>query len=116
MPVSSISIDYGVLERADNVFVLSSDFGWNDVGTWGSLYELSTKDADGNVVPAYSELYDTTNSLVKAVGKKVVVVDSLHDYIVVGTPDALLICPRSHEQHIKPVLEDLTPIEEGCFV
>lgn len=66
----SISIDYGVLERVDNVFVRSSDFGWNDVGTWGSLYELSAKDADGNVVPAYSELYDTTNSLVKAVGKR----------------------------------------------
>lgn len=112
----SISIDYGVLERADNVFVRSSDFGWNDVGTWGSLYELSAKDADGNVVPAFSKLYDTTDSLIKAAGKKVVVVDSLHDYIVVDTPDALLICPRSHEQHIKQVLEDLTPLEEGCFV
>ena len=55
----SISIDYGVLERADNVFVRSSDFGWNDVGTWGSLYELSAKDADGNVVPTFSKLYDT---------------------------------------------------------
>ena len=42
--------------------------------------------------------------------------DSLHDYIVADTPDALLICPRSHEQHIKQVLEDLTPLEEGCFV
>ena len=112
----SISIDYGVLERADNVFVRSSDFGWNDVGTWGSLYELSAKDADGNVVPTFSKLYDTTDSLIKAAGKKVVVVDSLHDYIVVDTPDALLICPRSREQHIKQVLEDLTPLEEGCFV
>ena len=112
----SISIDYGVLERADNVFVRSSGFGWNDVGTWGSLYELSAKDADGNVVPTFSKLYDTTDSLIKAAGKKVIVVDSLHDYIVVDIPDALLICPRSHEQRIKQVLEDLTPIEEGCFV
>lgn len=112
----SISIDYGVLERADNVFVRSSDFGWNDVGTWGSLYELSAKDADGNVVPAYSALYDTANCLVKTSDRKVVVVDSLHDYIVVDTPDALLICPRSREQHIKQVLEDLTPLEEGRFV
>ena len=111
----SISIDYGVLERAANVFVRSSDFGWNDVGTWGSLYELSAKDADGNVVPAFSKLYDTTDSLIKAAGKKVVVVDSLHDYIVVDTPDALLICPRSREQHIKQVLEDLTPIDEILF-
>lgn len=112
----SISIDYGVLERADNVFVRSSDFGWNDVGTWGSLYELSTKDADGNVVPAFSKLYETTDSLVKTSSEKVVVVDSLHDYIVVDTPDALLICPRSREQHIKQVLEDLTPLDDGRFV
>ena len=112
----SISIDYGVLERAANVFVRSSDFGWNDVGTWGSLYELSAKDADGNVVPAFSKLYDTTDSLIKTAGKKVVVVDSLHDYIVVDTPDALLICPRSREQHIKQVLEDLTSIDDGRFV
>ena len=112
----SISIDYGVLERAANVFVRSSDFGWNDVGTWGSLYELSPKDADGNVVPTFSKLYDTTDSLIKTAGKKVVVVDSLHDYIVVDTPDALLICPRSREQHIKQVLEDLTPIDDGRFV
>lgn len=112
----SISIDYGVLERAANVFVRSSDFGWNDVGTWGSLYELSAKDADGNVVPAFSKLYDTTDSLIKAAGKKVVVVDSLHDYIVVDTPDALLLCPRSREQHIKQVLEELTPLDNGRFV
>lgn len=112
----SISIDYGVLERAANVFVRSSDFGWNDVGTWGSLYELSAKDADGNVVPTFSKLYDTTDSLIKVAGKKVVVVDSLHDYIVVDTPDALLICPRSREQHIKQVLEDLMPIDDGRFV
>lgn len=112
----SISIDYGVLERADNVFVRGSDFGWNDVGTWGSLYEHSAKDADGNVVSAFSKLYDTTDSLVKTSSEKVVVVDSLHDYIVVDTPDALLICPRSREQHIKQVLEDLTPLDDGRFV
>ena len=112
----AISIDYGIMEKADNVYVRCGEFGWSDVGTWGSLYELSAKDADGNVVPTFSKLYDTTDSLIKAAGKKVVVVDSLHDYIVVDTPDALLICPRSHEQHIKQVLEDLTPLEEGCFV
>lgn len=112
----SISIDYGVLERADNVFVHSSNFGWNDVGTWGSLYELMSKDADGNVVSTFSKLYDTTDSLIKIVGKKAVVVDSLHDYIVVDTPDALLICPRSREQHIKQFIDDLTRLDDGQFV
>lgn len=106
-----------MLERAANVFVRSSDFGWNDVGTWGSLYELSAKDADGNVVPTFSKLYDTSGCLVKtASAEKVVVVDSLHDYIVVDTPDALLLCPRSREQHIKQVLEELTPLDNGRFV
>ena len=114
---SSISIDYGVLERADNVFVRGSGFGWNDVGTWGSLYELSAKDDDGNVTPPFSKLYDTSGCLVKtASAEKVVVVDSLHDYIVVDTPDALLLCPRSREQHIKQVLEELTPLDNGRFV
>ena len=67
-------------------------------------------------MPAFSKLYDTTDSLIKAAGKKVVVVDSLHDYIVVDTPDALLLCPRSREQHIKQVLEELTPLDNGRFV
>ena len=112
----SISIDYGVLERADNVYVRSSDFGWNDVGTWGSLYELSPKDSDGNVVPERIQTYETTGCMIKAPQEKAVVVDSLHDYIVVDTPDALMICPRSREQHIKQVLEDMKQMDDGRFV
>ena len=105
-----------MLERADNVYVRSSDFGWNDVGTWGSLYELSPKDSDGNVVPERIQTYETTGCMIKAPQEKAVVVDSLHDYIVVDTPDALMICPRSREQHIKQVLEDMKQMDDGRFV
>lgn len=113
---ASVSIDYGVLEKADNVCVRCCDFGWNDVGTWGSLYQLSKKDADGNVVPEYVQTYNTSNCMIKAPNGKVVVVDSLHDYIVVDTPDALLICPQSNEQHIKQVLDDVKNLDDGRFV
>lgn len=109
----AVSIDYGVLEKADNVYVRCSDFGWNDVGTWESLYQLSSKDTDGNVVPAFTKTYNTSNCMIKTTADKVIVVDSLRDYIVVDTLDALMICPRTNEQHIKQVLEDVRQFECG---
>lgn len=112
----AVSIDYGVLEKADNVYVRCSDFGWNDVGTWESLYQLSSKDADGNVVPSFAKTYNTSNCMIKTSAGKIVVVDSLSDYIVVDTPDALMICPRANEQHIKQVLEDVKELDRGRFV
>ena len=112
----AVSIDCGVLEKADNVYVRYSAFGWNDVGTWESLYQLSSKDADGNVVPAFAKTYNTSNCMIKTSVGKVIVVDSLRDYIVVDTPDALMICPRPNEQHIKQVLEDVKQFEGGKFV
>ena len=113
----AISIDYGIMEKADIVYVRCGDFGWSDVGTWGSVYQLSRKDAYANAKSndgCYT--YDTRNSIISIPAGKIAVIKGLKDYIVVDTPDALLICPRSHEQHIKQVLEDLTPLEEGCFV
>lgn len=113
---ASISIDYGVLEKADNVYVRCCDFGWNDVGTWGSLYQLSDKDDNGNAVQELVKTYDSSNCIIRASKGKAVVVDSLHDYIVVDTPDALMICPLANEQHIKQVLDDVKDFENGRFV
>lgn len=111
-----VSIDYGVLEKADNVYVRCGDFGWNDVGTWESLYQLSSKDADGNVVPAFAKTYNTSNCMIRTSVGKVIVVDSLRDYIIVDTPDALMICPRTNEQHIKQVFDDVGEFDRGRFV
>ena len=104
----SISIDYGVMEKAENVYVRCSDFGWSDVGTWGSVYQLTRKDAYAN---ARSHdgcyLYDTRNSIISIPKDKIAVVNGLKDYIIVDTDDVLLICPRSEEQIIKKYIDDV---------
>ena len=104
----AISIDYGVMEKADNVYVRCGDFGWSDVGTWGSVYQLSEKDKDENAVVAEAcYTYSTERTFISLPKGKVAVVKGLKDYIVVDTPDALLICPRSEEQSIKNYIDDV---------
>lgn len=103
-----VSIDYGVMEMADNVYVINGDFGWSDVGTWGSLYQNLRKDRYAN---AYDRdrvyVYNTRNTLISLPKDKVAVVNGLKDYIVVDTEDALLICPMSDEQNIKSYIEEV---------
>ncbi|NLZ95400.1 MAG: mannose-1-phosphate guanylyltransferase [Bacteroidales bacterium] len=106
----SISIDYGIMEKADNVYVRSADFGWSDLGTWTSLYEQSTKDERDNVLSGDDILAtDTTNCLVKQLndGKRVVV-DGVKDLLVVDTEDVLLICDRRDEDQVKAVIDFAT--------
>ena len=104
----SISIDYGVMEKAENVYVRCSDFGWSDVGTWGSVYQLSQKDRNENMLShdgCYA--YDTSESIVSVADGKVAVIKGLSNYIVVDTDDVLLVCPRSDEQSIKKYIDDV---------
>ena len=104
----AISIDYGIMEKADNVYVRCGDFGWSDVGTWGSVYQLSRKDAYANAKSndgCYT--YDTRNSIISIPAGKIAVIKGLKDYIVVDTDDVLMICPRSDEQSIKKYIDDV---------
>lgn len=104
----AISIDYGVMEKADNVFVRCGEFGWSDVGTWGSLYQHARKDRYANAVPEKGcYLYDTRNSIVSLPKDKIAVISGLKEYIVVDTDDVLLICPRSEEQNIKKYIDEV---------
>ena len=106
----SISIDYGIMEKADNVYVTSADFGWSDLGTWTSLYEQSTKDQHDNVL-ACDEVVatNTHNCFVKQLNPhKLVVVDGIKDLLVVDTPDVLLICDRTDENYVKGVIDNAT--------
>lgn len=104
----SISIDYGVMERAENVFVRCGDFGWSDVGTWSSLYQHSRKDKYANAKPAEGCFtYNTRNTIISLPKQKVAIVSGLRDYIVVDTDDVLMICPRSEEQNIKQYIDDV---------
>lgn len=100
----NISIDYGIMEKADNVYVMSTDFGWNDLGTWGSLYDKLSKDDKNNaVVKAQSFFRDASNNMVSTLKGKRVVVEGLNDYIIVETEDTIMIFPKSKEQEIKEV-------------
>jgi mannose-1-phosphate guanylyltransferase len=109
----SISIDYGVMEKAENVYVVCSEFGWSDLGTWGSLYTHIPRDAKGNAVLSQNvKFYQTENTFVGSNNNKMVVVQGLKDYIVVDTNDVLLICRMEDEQQIKNFVSDIQ-IEKG---
>ena len=104
----NISIDYGILEKADNVYVIPSSFGWSDLGTWGSAYENLEKDYMENAVVADNViLFDSTKNVVHSNGKKLILLQGLDDYIVVDTKDALLVCKKENEQKIKDYLLEI---------
>jgi len=105
----NISIDYGIMEKADNVYVLPSAFGWSDLGTWASIYDLAEKDYVGNaVIPSEKVImYDSSNCMVNVPGEKLVILQGLHDFIVVESNNTLLICPRDQEQNVKQVVADV---------
>lgn len=104
----AISIDYGVMEKADNVYVRCGDFGWSDVGTWGSVYQHSRKDRYANAKPEEGcYLYDTRSSFISLPKDKIAVISGLKEYIVVDTEDVLMICPRSEEQNIKKFIDEV---------
>ncbi len=102
----SISIDYGVMEKAQNVYVSCADFGWSDVGTWGSLYQQLEKDESANALSGEDILITNSSScLVKELNdKKTVVVDGLDNFMVVDTDDVLMICKLGNEDYIKELI------------
>ena len=109
----SISIDYGIMETANNVSVLAVDFGWSDLGTWGSLYENRQWDQKGNaVVGKNTMLYDTKNCIINMPEDKVVVLQGLEDYIVVESENVLLVCKKTDEQQIRQFVNDVR-MEKG---
>ncbi len=99
-----ISIDYAIMENAKNVFVLPATFDWNDLGTWGSLHDKLDKDGNNNtVVNATVILENASNNIIRSEAEKLVVIDGLHDYIIVDNENVLLIYPKSKEQDIKRI-------------
>ena len=103
----SISIDYGVMEKAQNVYVMPSDFGWSDLGTWGSLYELSEKDENENVtLHSDATYYDSHGNIVTLPKGHLAVVQGLEDCIIAESDGVLLICKRDAEQQIRQFFMD----------
>ena len=110
-----ISIDFAIMETAENVYTIPSDIGWSDLGTWGSLHVESDKDGADNVVHGdHVMLYDVKNSMIRVPKNKLVVIKDLENYIVVDEDDILMIVPKSKEQEIKQITKDVGK-EKGAF-
>jgi mannose-1-phosphate guanylyltransferase len=104
----SISIDYAVMEKADNVYVICADFGWSDLGTWGSLYTHLGKDESNNTLQGENIFpFNTSNCLINIPSDKLAVIQGLDDYIVVESDGILLICKKEEEQRIKDFVNEV---------
>jgi len=107
--LQNISIDYGIMEKAENAYMLMADFGWSDLGTWGSLYDLSEKDESRNAVLKCKSLFvESDGNLLTLPEKKLAVIQGLNDYIIAESDDILLICKKSDEQRIKQFVADIS--------
>lgn len=113
----NISIDNGIMEKIENVYVIPVNFGWSDLGTWNSLYEQLDKTTEGNVLRGKVFAYNTHNTLVSTNKKnKLVVLEGLKDMLVIEYDNALLICPRDSEQKIKQFVNDLKNANKEDFI
>lgn len=113
----NISIDYAVMEKAENVFVRSSVIGWSDLGTWGSLYDHIKKDEKGNAVVGKNVMmYSSSNCIVNVSKDKLVVIEGLDDYIVVESDNTILICKKQDEQQIRNFVNDVKVSKGERFV
>jgi mannose-1-phosphate guanylyltransferase len=105
---SSISVDYGIMEKADNVYVICTDLGWSDLGTWSSLYLQSEHDRNDNAVLNSKALtYNSEGNIISLPQGKIAVIQGLDDYIIIDSGDVLLIVSRDQEQNIKTYLNDV---------
>lgn len=105
---TNVSIDFAIMEKASNVFVIPSSFGWSDLGTWTSAYDNLEKDYLGNAVTSNNVIIiDSTKCMVSAPHDKLIVLQGMDDFIVIDTPDALLICKKEKEQAIKEYVAEV---------
>lgn len=112
----NISIDYGIMEKASDVYVLCSDFGWTDLGTWGSLYEMSPKDERENVtLKCKTAYYESQDNIVVLPSEKLAVIQDLNGYIVAESDNVLLICKRENEQRIRQFVNDINVKFDGKY-
>ncbi|KIO77547.1 mannose-1-phosphate guanylyltransferase [Pedobacter lusitanus] len=113
----NISIDYAIMEQADNVYTIPADFGWSDLGTWASLYESAPRNDDNNVLSAKQlHIKDTSNSIIHINNDKLAIIRGLDNYIVVDEGNALLIYPKDQEQEIKEVVREMSITFGNTFI
>ncbi|MCQ2349726.1 MAG: mannose-1-phosphate guanylyltransferase [Paludibacteraceae bacterium] len=110
----NISIDYGVMEKAQNVFVRMADFGWSDLGTWRSYYELAPKDKQQNAaIGGQTMLYESQKNIVVIPKDNIAVISGLEGYLVAQRGNTLLICPKDEESKLRQFVNDIAELPEG---
>ena len=105
--IKIISVDYGIMEKADNVYVMLADIGWSDLGSWSSLHDIKDKDINKNVFEANAITYNTLNSVILGPKEKLIVVEGLDGYLVADCEDVLLICKKDNEENIRTFVKDV---------
>lgn len=111
----SISIDYGIMEKAQNVYMIPADMGWSDLGTWKSIYEVQEKDSGNNVLDGNIKIYDTQNCIIKSPEDRLVIAQGLDGYIVAEFDNVLMICKKEEEQQVKKFVADIKAENNSDF-
>jgi mannose-1-phosphate guanylyltransferase len=110
----NVSIDYGIMEKANNVFVCLGNFTWSDLGSWSSIHELSAKDEHNNVVTGKTMLYDTRNSIIRANSPdKLIVTQGLNGYLVAEFGNVIIVCEKDKEDMFRKFVNDLKALQGG---
>ena len=103
----SISIDYGVMEKASNVYVCLGDFSWSDLGSWASIHEISPKDKDNNVIAANALTYETRNCIIKGSENKLIVAQGLNGYLIGEFGNVIIVCEKDKEEQFRRFVNDV---------
>lgn len=113
----NISIDYAIMEKADNVYVCLGNFSWSDLGSWGSIHEISPKNSDNNVIQGKAMTYDTRNSIIKGSNNTLIVVQGLNGYLVGEFGNVVIVCEKDKEEQFRKFVNDLKSLpDSGDFV
>jgi mannose-1-phosphate guanylyltransferase len=106
----NISIDYGIMEKADNVYVCLGNFSWSDLGSWASIHEISDKDSNNNVINANALTYDVRNCIIKGSGDKLIVVQGLNGYLIGEFGNVIIVCEKDKEEQFRRFVNDVKGI------
>lgn len=109
----SISIDYGIMEKSDNVHVVLGDFGWSDLGSWDSLHEIKEKDNQNNVIEANALIYDSNSNYIKSDSQKLIIVQNMEGYLIADFKDVLVICKKDAESKFREFVADVKDMKNS---
>ena len=113
--IPSISVDYGIMERSNEVVVIPGDFGWNDLGSWDVLGSIYPTDDEGNIKRGENIVLDTRDSIIYS-DQKIITTVGVKDLIIVSTEDSVMVCPKDTEKDVKYIVEKLKEEEKHVYL